>query len=98
MDFWDEHYYRWDYYHQFALPELLEIAVLPNMITTIKVGDALLEQRMAWIDNHIDDNYLHCRLQKLHKGGWNNRWRKAFEKIKYTNPLKNKPKWDWDKE
>lgn len=95
VDFWDQHYYRWDYYYQFALPELFEIAVLPNIIDTIKIGDALLEQRLAWIDNHIDNNNLQCRLDKLKNGNRYNGWKNGAEKLKYRNPMKNRAISDW---
>jgi hypothetical protein len=73
---------------------LFEIAVLPNIVDTIKIGDALLEQRLAWIDNHIDSNYLHRRLMKLQNGNRYKGWKDGTEKLKYINPLKNKAKCD----
>jgi hypothetical protein len=47
VDFWDQQYYRWDYYCQFAFPELFEITVFPNIIDTIKIGNALLQQQFG---------------------------------------------------
>lgn len=90
VDFWNDQRYAMDYCYRFTQPELFEIVVRPHIIDTVKVGDALLEQRIAWINNHIDNHHLQSRLQKLHKGGWNNRWKRGTEKLKYLNPLKNK--------
>lgn len=98
VEYWNQIYYRWEHYYKFANPDLFELAVVPHMIDSVKTGDALLEQRLAWIDDYINNNNLQCRLQKLHKGGWNNRWKKDFEKLKYGNPLKNKPRWTWSDE
>jgi hypothetical protein len=98
VDFWSEYRYQWDYRYEFTMPELFDIAVKPHIIDTIKIGDAILEQQLAWIDCHIDNNYLECRLQKLHKGGYNNQWKKSFERLKYRNPLKNKAKCVWTEE
>jgi hypothetical protein len=95
VEFWDQSNYRWIYRYEFAQPDLFEIAVLPHIVDTIKVGDALLEQRLTWINDQFYKNYLHCRLTKLQNGGYNNRWKKSWEKLKYVNPLKNKAKWDW---
>jgi len=94
VEFWDPYYYRWDYRYEFAQPDLFEIAVLPNIVDTIKIGDALLEQRLAWIDNHIESNYRHRRLMKLQNGNRYKGWKDGTEKLKYRNPLKNKAKCD----
>jgi hypothetical protein len=91
VQYWDEAYYRLDYCYEFSFPEVFKIAVLPHIIDTVKIGDALLEQRMAWIDNQFYKNGLQYRLQKLHKGGYSNGWKIGREKLKYVNPLKNVP-------
>ena len=91
IEFWDQHYYRWDYRYEFAYPELFEIAVLPHIITTVKIGDALLESRGAYIDDRIYKSRNCDRLAKL-KGGWYKYWKSDYEeKPKHANPLKNKP-------
>jgi len=95
VDFWSEYRYRWDYCYEFTMPELFEIAVQPHMINTIIVGDALLEQRLAWIEDRIDTNCQQYRLYKLKDGSCWNGWKGVAEKLKYVNPLKNKAKWDW---
>ena len=98
VEYWSQHYYRWEHHYEFDAPHLFELAIVPNIITTIKVGDALLEQRKAWIDDQFQQNGLQHRLEKLQKGGWNERWKDGTEKLKYRNPLKNKAKWDWEEE
>jgi hypothetical protein len=94
--YWDEVNYRWDHYYEFTRPEVYKIAVLPNMITTVKVGDALLEQRKTWIDDQFYPNGLQYRLDNLQTSY--NGWKDRSEKLKYSNPLKNKPKWEWGEE
>jgi hypothetical protein len=95
VDYWDNYYYSWTYKYQFAFPELFKIAVQPHIITTIKIGDVLIEQRLAFIDDYMDHNGMRDRLAKL-KGGWYKYWKADYdEKIKFANPLKNKPKWKW---
>jgi len=95
VEYWNQYRYQWDYYFAFAMPEILEIKVLPNMITTITTGDAVLEQRLAWIDNHITNNALQFRLYKLKDGNRYKGWKDGSEKKKYLNPLKNKAKCEW---
>jgi hypothetical protein len=77
---------------------VFKIAVLPHMITTIKVGDALLAQRMGWIDNQFYQNCKIYRLDKLQNGNRYKNWKINSEKLKYVNPLKNKARWDWEEE
>jgi len=98
VEYWNQHYYCWEHYYHFAEPDLFELGIVPHIIDSIKVGDALLEQRLAWIDNQFYKNGLRYRLQKLQKGGYNNKWKKSWEKLKYVNPMKNRPKWDWVEE
>ena len=98
VDHWDQAYYRWYTYYQFPDKGLFEIAVLPNMITTVKIGDALLEQRIAWIDDQFYKKGLKYRLDKLQKGNRYNGFKDGTEKKKYCNLLKNKPDWDWEEE
>lgn len=95
VQYWNEEHYRWEYCYEFSFPELFEIAVLPHIITTIKVGDALLEQRIAWIDDQFYKKGQQYRLDKLNNGNCYNGWKDGTEKLKYANPLKNKAKWDW---
>ncbi len=90
--FWDKVRYRWDHYYQFAMPELFEIAVQPNIIDKVKLQDEELEREIAFIDDYLYSGPNAYRLAKI-KGGWYKNWySKAFpEKKKYINPLKNTP-------
>jgi len=83
-----------DYRYRFAEPYLFKIAVLPHIVDTIKIGDAVLEQQLAWIDNHMANHYLYSRLRKLTHGNRYKGWKDGSEKLKYVNPLKNKRYWD----
>jgi hypothetical protein len=95
VEYWNQYYYRWEHHYEFAKPHLFELAIVPHIIDSIKVGDALLEQRLAWIDNHIERNGLYYRLDKLKNGNRYNGWKDGTEKLKYRNQMKNKAKWDW---
>lgn len=97
VEYWNQYRYQWDYYFAFAMPEILEIKVLPNMITTVTTGDAILEQQLAWIDNHITRNGLYHRLDKLKNGNRFKGWKDGSEKKRYVNPLKSRPKSDCEK-
>jgi hypothetical protein len=96
VEFWNEYRYQWDYRYVFTMPELFEIAIKPHIIDTIKIGDAILEQQLAWIDGHIEKKGLRYRLDKLLNGYCYNGWKNGPERLKYRNPLKNKAKWDWN--
>jgi hypothetical protein len=65
------------------------------MITTIQAGDALLEQRVAWIDDQFYKNGKQYRLNKLKNGNCYNGWKTGDKKLKYRNPLRNKAMWDF---
>ena len=93
--YWNQIYYRWEHHYKFDNPDLFELAVVPHIIDSVKTGDALLEQRLAWIDDYIRWNGLYYRLDKLKKGNRYNGWKDGTEKLKYANPLQNKPKWTW---
>lgn len=95
VEFWNDQLYAMDHRYRFAEPGLFEIAVLPHIIDTIIIGDALLEQRLVWIDDHIDNHNLQWRLDKLKNGNRYNGWKDGTEKLRYLNPLKNKAKCDW---
>lgn len=96
VEYWSQHYYRWEHYYEFTEPDLFELAIVPNIIDSVKAGDALLEQRLAWIDDQFYKNGHQYRLDKLKNGNCYNGWKDGTEKLKYANPLKNKAKWDWD--
>jgi len=92
VEFWSDHLYKWDYYYQFAQPELFEIRVKPKMITHIKQSDAELQQQINFLNSILYNSASQYRLQKI-KGGYYKYWRSRcyIEKPQYINPLKNKP-------
>ncbi len=93
VDFWNAQQYAMDYHYEFSEPELFVIAVLPHIIDTVIIGDALLEQRIAWIDDYIEHYTLYNRLSTLNNDNRYRRRKDITEKLKYKNPLKNKPRW-----
>jgi hypothetical protein len=95
VEFWNDRLYAMDHRYRFAAQYLFHIAVLPHIISTVTIGDALLEQELAWIDNHIDNNNHQCRLDKLQNGNRYKGWKDGSEKLKHLNPLKNRAKWEW---
>jgi hypothetical protein len=94
VEFWNDQLYAMDYRYRFTEPDLFKIAVLPHIVDTIKIGDAVLEQQLAWIDNHMTNHNLYLRLSKLTHGNRYKYWKDGSEKLKYANPLKNKQYWD----
>jgi hypothetical protein len=94
VKFWNDQLYAMDYRYRFTEPDLFKIAVLPHIVDTIKIGDAVLEQQLAWIDNHMTNHNLYLRLSKLTHGNRYKYWKADSEKLKYANPLKNKQYWD----
>jgi len=92
VEYWDEQLYKWRHYYEFEHQELFEIRVKPQMVTTVKLGDALLQQEIDFLNDCLFKGELSHRWQKL-KGGYYKYWRSWYyiEKEKYVNPLKNKP-------
>jgi len=93
VEYWSIRHRTWSVQYEFAEPWLFEVAVMPNIIFKVKLGDELLDQRLGYIDNHITNHALQYRINKL-LGGGHNGWKNETEKLKYVNPFKNKPKWD----
>jgi hypothetical protein len=88
--FWDDEHHKWKVRYKFALASLLEVAVKPYMVYEVKQSDTLLEQRLNYIEGHMEHNGMYYRLTKIVGGFY--RYRKMdFEKPQYINPLKNKP-------
>ena len=96
IDYWDNRYYCWTYKYEFAFTHLLKIAVQPHIVTTIKLRDVQIEQRIKYIDDYLVKSGLNYRLTKLKGKSYRYRGDKMFEKAKYINPLKNKAIWDWE--
>jgi len=91
VEYWDEQLYKWRYYYEFEQPQLFEICVKPKIVTTVKLGDAVLQQEMDLLEHIIYKSQRSYRLRKL-TGGYHKHWFvHYYEKLKYTNPLKNKP-------
>jgi hypothetical protein len=58
----------------------------------VKMIDEVLEQEIKAIDNHIENNWLKARIDRLTRGRGRHRWyTDFFDKPKYINKLKNKP-------
>jgi hypothetical protein len=76
----------------FAEPWRFVLAVKPHIIYEVKMIDEVLEQEIKAIDNHIENNCLKARIDRLTRGRGRRRWYAAFfDKPKYINKLKNKP-------
>ncbi|HEY9000468.1 MAG TPA: hypothetical protein VIM89_03885 [Mucilaginibacter sp.] len=73
------------------------LAVLPRIIDKVKLQDNDLEQQLAFIDDKLYGMPNWMRLTKITGGKYKNWYSKSFpEKLKYANPLKNRPKWNWE--
>jgi len=92
VHYWDDTHHGWNHKYVFLFPELFKIVVRPHIVTTIKIGDVLMEQRLSFIDDVMDKAGGQYRLWKL-KGGSYKYWRSRYkcEKLKYVSPLKNVP-------
>jgi hypothetical protein len=89
---WDESQYLWTYHYEFTQPELFEIAVLPHLIYQEKLHDDGLERAMAFIDDFLYSPPNRDRLVKIQGGYYKNCYSRVLpERLKYVNPLKNKP-------
>lgn len=74
----------------FSEPWRFSLSIRPNWITEVKRKDTEKEQKLAEIDDYIDQYKNRGRLTKM-RGGWgsNRYWPLQREKYKY-NPLKHK--------
>jgi hypothetical protein len=89
---WNEQRYRWEYEYVFTAPALLEIKVVPNMVTHIKVSDNVLKQRESYLDDYLEQHGLMYRLYKLQGGKYKYYYGRVNEdKPQYANPLRNIP-------
>ncbi|SHM52724.1 hypothetical protein [Mucilaginibacter sp. OK098] len=70
------------------------LAVKPHIIYEVKMVDELLEQELKAIDNRIGNQYLWPKIHRLTNGRSCRYWADIlFEKPKYINKLKNKPRY-----
>ena len=94
VEYWSQHQYRQITYQQFAQSDLFEIAILPNIVYEVKLGDALLAQEESFLDDYLYRRLKPaCRLGKI-TGGKHNRWTTDYdEKSKNFDPFKNRQVW-----
>ncbi|HZE84809.1 MAG TPA: hypothetical protein VE035_10910 [Puia sp.] len=89
------HYLRWSDkpypLYVFNEPWRFVLRVRPNMIDKIRIKDPVLEARIKWISDHLEENGNRGRLTKIMGGGY--KWYEKGYEEKYDeeNPLKNKP-------
>ena len=85
--------YRTELKYVFAEPWRYVLKIAPHMVTHTKMMDADIERELAWIDKHVDNNYLWPRINLLTRGRRLN-WKEEFnERTKYINKFKNTPKY-----
>ena len=84
-------YREWRTVFRFTEPWRFRLKIAPNLITRIRIKDAVLEKRLAEIDNYLDRNFLNNKLFRLWDGAAGYRRHQLGEKLRYANPLKNKP-------
>jgi len=75
----------------FAEPWRFVLVIKPRIIHEVKVVDELLEQELKAIDNHIENQWLQPKMDKLKSGGRYRNRGAFYERPKYINKLKNKP-------
>jgi hypothetical protein len=68
--------------YEFTQPWRFVLKVLPDMIDKVRIKDAILEQRLQEIDNHITRNGCEGRIRKIVYGGdgWNRHTKKMQKK------------------
>ncbi|MBK0402608.1 hypothetical protein I5M27_06400 [Adhaeribacter sp. BT258] len=87
-------YHEWRTVFRFTEPWRFRLKIAPNLITRIRIKDAVLEKRMDEIDNYMERNFLNGKYFRLTHGAAGYYSHRIGEKIRYSNPLKNKPL-DW---
>jgi len=76
----------------FDEPWRFVLVIKPYIIYEVKMIDEMLEQELQAIDNHIENNSLWCKINKLKRGNVYRHWKVIpYERAKYINKLKNKP-------
>ncbi len=97
--YWHEKDHCWKTRYEFAYTELIKVAVVPRIIDKVKLQDEVLEQQLAFVGNKLNEIPNWARLTKITGGKYKNWYSKSFpEKVKYRNPLQNKPKCYWDED
>ena len=87
-------YHQWQLVYRFVEPWRFRLKVAPNLITQIRIKDALLEKRLDEIENFLKRNFLHNKLGRILDGSTGKRSFEIGEKLRFKNPFKNKPL-DW---
>lgn len=76
--------------YQFREPWRFVLRVVPNLITEVRIKDAVLEQKEDEIDRYLSFNDRRYQLTRLLGRPVNDRWYEA-DLPKYANPLRNRP-------
>jgi hypothetical protein len=78
----------------FNEPWRYRLKIAPNMITKVRIKDAILESKIATIENYMKRNDFRKRQRKILDGYSQYRFNYIkFEKYNETNRFKNKPIW-----
>jgi hypothetical protein len=86
-------YRKSDIKYVFTEPWRFVLKVMPHMVTQVKLHDVSLQQEIAVLDNHIENNFYEPRMHRLTNGRYY-RWKDEFdEQPKYINKLKNTPRY-----
>ncbi len=76
--------------YQFREPWRFVLRVVPNLITEVRIKDAVLEQKEDEIDRYLSFNNRRYRLTRLLGRPANDGWQEG-NLPKYANPLRNRP-------
>lgn len=88
---WCSNFKRYKIHYVFNESWRYVLRVRPNMITHTKMVDEVLEQEIDQLENYITSNFLRCKIAKLVRGREKYIWDYGEIKLKYQDPLKNKP-------
>jgi hypothetical protein len=90
---WNNRYNRWETTYACTETWRFVLTIKPHIIYKKKPVDELLEQELSEINKYIDWNNLQPRISKLHGNAYKYWGDVYFDKLKYINKLKNKPRY-----
>lgn len=89
---WNDRYDRWESKYVFAEAWRYVLVIKPYMVYAEKQADGLLEQELAQIEDQLTWNCLFPRVRKIKRSVYKY-WKPEDEDVRYTNYLKNKPRY-----
>ncbi len=89
--YWDNHGHITAIRYVFNEPWRFVLKVKPNIITKVRIKDAVLESKIARLKNYLQRNDLEKKQSKILNGDYRRTHWMRNQKRGETNPLLNKP-------